>query len=281
VSDDGATGSADGAVVASKLSETCEVSVSGAVADAAVSVAEGVTSACDPSASEPEVGVVDRGVDADVSETDAVASTAVAPAPDAGVVDWAISVGAVVVVSCGVDTAVPSAPDGCVVEVVGEEDPSDDDGVDEDVVSTDEDPPVAPEELEPVDVAGAASALGADTDVSGLDAGAAGAAVSVVCVGVEPASALVAVEDVSATEDVAVAGSGAAVAAGAVSLTVVVVSLTAPDAVSVGAVVESVVGSLTPSSPLFDRSPFLSAEGLLGEKSLELGCSTVVWTRAP
>jgi hypothetical protein len=255
--------------------------VSGAVADAAVSVVDGVTSACDPSASEPDVGVVEIGVDADVSEADTVASTAVAPAPAVGVVDCAMSVGAAVVVSCGVDTAVASAPDGCVVEVVGEEDPSDDDGVNEDVVSTDEDPPVAPEELEPVDVAGAASALGADTDVSGLDAGAAGAAVSVVCVGVEPASALVAVEDVSATEDVAGAGSGAAVAAGAVSLTVVVVSLTAPDAVSVGAVVESVVGSLTPSSPLVDRSPFLSAEGLLGEKSLELGCSTVVWTRAP
>jgi hypothetical protein len=281
VSDDGATGSADGAVVASKLSETCEVSVSGAVADAAVSVAEGVTSACDPSASEPEVGVVDRGVDADVSETDAVASTAVAPAPDAGVVDWAISVGAVVVVSCGVDTAVPSAPDGCVVEVVGEEDPSDDDGVDEDVVSTDEDPPVAPEELEPVEVAGAVAALGSDADVSGLDAGAAGGAESVVWVGVELASALVAVEDVSGTEDVTGAGSGAAVAAGAASLTVVVVSPAAPAAVSVGAVVGSVVGSLTPSSPLFDRSRFLSAESLLGEKSLELGCSTVVWARAP
>jgi hypothetical protein len=149
------------------------------------------------------------------------------------------------------------------------------------VVSADEDPPVAPETLEPVDVAGAASALGADADVSGLDAGAAGGAESVVWVGVELASALVAVEDVSGTEDVAGAGSGAAVAAGAASLTVVVVSPAAPAAVSVGAVVGSVVGSLTPSSPLFDRSRFLSAESLLGEKSLELGCSTVVWARAP
>ena len=253
MSDAGATGSVDGAVVAPKLSEACDVSVSGAVADAAVSVAEGVTPACDPSASEPDVGVVEIGVDADVSETDAVASVAVAPAPEAGVVDLAMSVGAAEVVSCGADTAVASAPEGCVVEVVGEEAPSDAGGVDEDAVSADEDPPVAPEELEPVDVAGAAAALGADADVSGLDAGAAGGAVSLVCVGVEPASALVAVEDVSGTEDAAGAGSGAAVAAGAASLTVVVVSPAAPAAVSVGAVVESVVGSLTPSSPLVDR----------------------------
>src|SRR5213079_996731 len=154
-----------------------------------------VTPACDPSASEPEVGVVEMGVDADASEADAVASVAVVAAPDAGVVDWAMSVGAAEVVSCGADTAVASAPDGCAVEVVGEAPSDAGDGVNEDVVSADEDPAVAPEELEPVDVAGAASALGADADVSGLDAGAAGGAVSVVCVGVEPASALVAADD--------------------------------------------------------------------------------------
>lgn len=138
MSDAGATGSADGAVVAPKVSEACEVSVSGAVADAAVSVAEGVTPACDPNASEPEVGVVEMGVDADASETDAVASVAVAPAPEAGVVDWAMSVGAAEVVSCGADTAVASVPDDCVVEVVGEEASTDAGGVDEDAVSADE-----------------------------------------------------------------------------------------------------------------------------------------------